>query len=1432
MWLATEEGLVRFDGVSFTVFDKRSTPALRSNNIRALLADREGDLWIGTTGGGVSRLKNGEFSTYTTKDGLSNEVILALFEDSKGNIWIGTDGGGADVWKEGKFTVYSTSNGLAANSVYCFAEDSSGGLWIGTDNGVSRLQGARFRTYSTSDGLPSNNVRNLYFDREGDLWIGTNGGGLARLRNGKFTTLTMRDGLTSNAIFSITEDVEGSLWIGTVGGGLDRLSGGKISSYTDSDGLGATGVYALYPDKEGSLWIGTAGGGLSRLKDGEITAYSAREGLSHDVVLPIYQDHAGALWIGTAKGLNKLKDGKLTKYTVKDGLSNDFIFSITEDRQKDLWIGTRSGLDCFKNGRFTVYTTKDGLPNDLVLSTYADPEGNLWIGTRSGLTLFRGGKFKTYTTADGLSNNFVMAIVQGGDGALWIGTNGGGLDRLKGGKFKVYSAAQGLANQVIWSIYPDRDGDLWIGTDGGGLNRLRRDIFTTYTVRDGLFDDNMFQILEDASGNLWMSSNKGIFSVPKKQLNDFADGKIRSVACESYGVTEGMKNKECNGGFQPAGWRTRDGRLWFPTMKGAVVIDPSKRRGSQPPPVIIEKVLIDKKVQDRRRQIVAGPGKGELEFHYTALSLFAPLQTRFKYKLEGFDPGWVDAGTRRNAYYTNIGPGTYVFRVIACNQDGVWNERGAAVGFELRPHFQQTYWFYAICVLSAVLAAWSAYWARHQQMKARERHLVALVDERTRDLQKEVIERKRAEEAATAATRAKSDFLATMSHEMRNPMHGFLGMTGLLLRTELTERQRRFAEIARRSGEAMLAVVNDILDFSKIEAGRLELEAVDFDLRSLLEDLAMLLAESAANKGLEMVCAIPPGMHTGYRGDPARLQWILTNLVGNAIKFTESGAVAVRAGTAEESESDALLRFEVRDTGIGIAPENQARVFDSFIQADSSTTRRFGGTGLGLAICKNLVEMMGGAIGVESELGVGSTFWFTVRLRKGRDSGDLSQRFSFREMRLQALVVDHYPMSREILRSQLEARGIGTNSANSAAQALGMLRAASAQMKPFNLAIIDRHVPDMDGFELARAIKSDHNILDVHLILLGSVLDDYDAERFSAAGIEQYLTKPLAELSLLECIASCVRAAPTRPGASPAAGPTVTSLADQAVPLRGRILIVEDNDVNQEVTMIMLQVIGCNVGIVKDGKEALEAIRNNAYDLVLMDCHMPVMDGFEATRMIRQDENSEGFGSRLPIVALTADAVKGDREQCLAAGMDDYLAKPFSQAELRRVVEKWLLRQYGAGQEQPAAASDDKASNDSGTADTPVSAAPYSTEGTPVDHLALAKIAELQRPGSPPILAKVISIYLHDSAELLVKLRLALEQGDADATRTAAHTLKSNSANVGAKQLASLSKELEEAGRSKSLENARLLLDQIKREHGRVVAALKSELNGVANARS
>ncbi|MBV9764710.1 MAG: PAS domain-containing protein, partial [Acidobacteriaceae bacterium] len=736
LWLATEDGLARFDGVRFAVFDRENTPQLQSNDIRALLADRENNLWIGTNGGGLTLFQDGKFTTFTTRDGLSNDAILSLYEDGDRAIWVGTDGGGLSRFYKGRFTHYSQKDGLPDNVVFAISGDSQGTLWVATHAGLAAWKDGRFATYTTRDGLSNVDIRCAHVDRKGELWVGTNGGGLSRLTNGRFVNYSVRDGLSSNTIWSISEDSAGTLWIGTGEGGLDRLRDGQFSPYTAKQGLPSDQIWTTFEDREGTLWIGTKGGGLARLKDGAFTTLTTKEGLSGDVVLPIYEDRNGAIWVGTrGGGLNRLQEGKVTVYTTKDGLADDTIFSITEDRQGSLWIATRKGFTRFKDGKFTTLAEKNGLPNNIVLATYTDHNGDVWAGTRGGLSRFDGHGFTTYTTKDGLSNDNVLSIYEDIRHVLWIGTGGGGLNRFQNGRFDSHTTKNGLSNDVVWSIHGDPDGTLWLGTNGGGLNRFKDGKFTAYTTRNGLFDDSIFQILPDSRGYLWMSSNRGVFRVSREDLSSFAERRIRSIKSYGYGTADGMKTKECNGGFQPAGWKTSDGRLLFPTMKGLSMVAPARLEiDRHPPPVVIERVVIDGVSFAPDKPVRLPPGKGQLEFEFTALSLLSSEKIRFKYMLQGFEKDWVEAGTRRAAYYTNIPPGEYRFRVIACNKDGVWNTAGAFVPLTLRPHFYQTFAFATFCFLIAAGLFLGAYRLRIKRLRSNETKLVLLVDERTRAL--------------------------------------------------------------------------------------------------------------------------------------------------------------------------------------------------------------------------------------------------------------------------------------------------------------------------------------------------------------------------------------------------------------------------------------------------------------------------------------------------------------------------------------------------------------------------------------------------------------------------------------------------------------------------------------------------------------------------
>jgi ligand-binding sensor domain-containing protein len=704
LWLGTEEGLARFDGARFRVFDRKNTPELQVHNVATLLPGRDGGLWIGTLGGGLKRQFGESFTSITTENGLPEDIISALLEDPDGTLWLGTFSKGVTSLRNGRFTSLTTKEGLSSDEVRALYRDRRGDLWIGTrGGGVNRWSSGRMTVWTTREGLAHDQVTSLCGDAEGGVWVGTRGG-LNRITADRVSTYKTKDGLTEDAIIGLHADRDGSIWIGTVGGGLNRFHSGRFTAMRKQQGLSNDSVRAFWEDSEGNLWVGTSGG-LNRLRPGKLTTYSAAEGLSEDDVRPVLEDRAGNVWIGTlGGGLNRWSNGVITAFTTKDGLLSDRVWSLHEDLSGALWVGTREGLNRFRDGQWSSYTTKEGLAHNLVLAISQDSEGSLWIGTAGGLTRWKEGKFTVFGREEGLSNERVCVIAEGSDRTLWLGTMGGGLSRIVGGKAEAVPGP--LSNAFVNAIYPDPDGTLWIGT-GEGLWRFRDGRWTVFTTKEGLFDDVAYSILEDGRRNLWMSSNRGIFRVAKDDLIRFAEGSARTIPSMAFDASDGMKESECNGGFQPAGWKGRDGRLWFPTVKGVTVVDPEDAMATRvASPVFIEEVLADNERVPTDRAARFGPEKGRFEFHYTAVALSKPEKLRFRFRLEGFDREWVEAGTRRAAYYTNVPPGSYRFRVAAGEAGGPWSERGAAAfAFELTPHFYRTPWFVSLMGMAVLLSA-------------------------------------------------------------------------------------------------------------------------------------------------------------------------------------------------------------------------------------------------------------------------------------------------------------------------------------------------------------------------------------------------------------------------------------------------------------------------------------------------------------------------------------------------------------------------------------------------------------------------------------------------------------------------------------------------------------------------------------------------------
>jgi len=656
---------------------------------------------------------------------------------------------------------------------------------------------------------------------------------------------------------------------------------------------------------------------------------------------------------------------------------------------------------------------------------------------------------------------------------------------------------------------------------------------------------------------------------------------------------------------------------------------------------------------------------------------------------------------------------------------------------------------------------------------------------------------KEARDAALKVARLKSEFLATMSHEMRTPMNGVIGLSDLLLNTTLTVRQRHFAEDIQRSAEGLLSIINDVLDFSKVEAGKMTCEIRDFDLRAVLEDVAIMFAHNAHESGVELACGVSSELDGAWRGDPDRLRQMLINLVGNAFKFTSAGEVVIRAFPGVSDGDSPLVRIEVRDTGVGIASDRLEKIFDSFTQADASTTREFGGTGLGLAICKRVVEMMEGAIGVESEPGEGSTFWIEIPLTRGA----LARPLDLDGLRdLGVLVVDDNATSRSLLCAQLETWGIRCRDVGSGREALEALRRTSS---PYDAVLLDHAMPDTDGLTLARSIAEEPGLANLPLVLMSFVPLPEVRE---AAGIRAQLRKPVRASALVECLC------PERPQAAEESTGRESEEADakQSGALDARVLLVEDNPVNQHVAAAMLEEIGCRVDAVSNGREGLSALERDSYDLVLMDCQMPVMDGYEATVALRRLEADRGAESPIPIIALTANAVEGERERCLDAGMNDYLSKPFKKELLRSRVERWMS---GVAVGSPSEVT------------APSNAPQAGQEGeAALDKGALDMIRDIESSGCAELLIDLVGSYREASQELIEELEASIREGDAGRMGRAARTLKSSSASLGAGALAALSLDLEQLGRAGDLSRAKDLFARLSDEYPRVLRALAAEL--------
>ncbi len=1175
MWVGTYGGLNRYDGYSFTVFqhNPQNPYSISDSDIRSIYEDSSGTLWIGTRNGGLNRFdkKTERFITYkydpnNTKS-LSSNTVWSIMEDSKGRLWIGTEDGLNHFDRTtGHFMQYKMDNitgaGLQHSTIWTMMEDSKDGIWIGTGKGLHRLDPDTGNfTYYIHHGDDAKSIRHdsvvaLYEDKKQRLWVGTEDGlNLFDPEDGSFITYKNDPqnaySLHSNKIWSITEDSRGDLCIAT-DKGLHHFDekNNRFYAYThspfDSNSLSNNRVFSLYRDDQDALWIGTEVGlnklDYKRQKFGSYSHHPANlNSLSMNDVWSIYEDREGMIWIGTkGEGLNRLdrNQGIFTHYNhdpeSTDSISHDSVVSIWEDYAGILWLGTRGGgLNAFdrKTGKFIRYRhapeDEDTISNDTVRALYEDSKGRLWVGTDEGLNRFdqdtqRFIRYQKKTTnPHSISHNQVVFIYEDKDHFLWIGTLGGGLNRFdpETEKFIPYiqvdNDPRSISHNSVWAILEDRKGNFWVGTLGGGLNLFDRAqrTFTRFSQKDGLPDDNILGILEDTAGFLWISTNKGIskFDPVSQQFRN-------------YTVSDGLQGTEFNPG---ACFKSSTGEMFFGGDDGFNFFYPEHiKDNTYQPPIKITAFRKFDKIQYFGEAIYRIPEirlsykDTFFSFEFAALDYTISQKNQYAYKLEGFDQEWVYCGTRRYASYTNLNGGKYTFRVKGANSDGVWNEEGTFLTILITPPWWKTWWAYTVYIILLVsLISITIYLITSGQQKELQRQKVTV-------------------ESLKRVDKMKDEFLANTSHELRTPLNGMIGIAESLIdgaAGDLSEVTTRNLSMIVLSGKRLATLVNDILDMSKLNNQQLILQLKPVDLWQNVELVMALSRPLVKDKVLQLINEVDERLPLVY-ADEKRLQQIMHNLIGNAAKFTEQGSIQVYA----EIEDDKIA-VTIEDTGIGIPEDKLEDIFRSFQQVDASTAREYGGTGLGLSITKHLVELHGGIIQVDSQVGKGTRFTFTLPfspiqqrveqdaireasvtnmntfahshvefLPTASESTRMEQQ-SYNNEALRILVADDEPVNLQVMVNQLGLQKYQVDTACNGMDALDKIQKGD----PYHLIILDVMMPKMTGYEVCRILREEHTMFELPILMLTAKNQPEDIIVGLEAGANDYLSKPFDKRELL-----------------------------------------------------------------------------------------------------------------------------------------------------------------------------------------------------------------------------------------------------------------------------------------------------------------------------
>ncbi|HYH97362.1 two-component regulator propeller domain-containing protein [Hyalangium sp.] len=1070
LWFGTHEGLVRFDGTRLTVFDRKGSPAMHSQLIQALVVDASGVLWVGTDQG-ILRYEQGQLRGVPEAGTLESQPIYGLVADGT-SVWISSPVGvtRAPVSGEAPWRNYTARDGLPGSRAWAIIGDGAGGLWGGSSQGLVRVRGDSVEL-TPLPGPDAPQVSSLWLARDGTLWIGTTRG-LLSLHLGRFTAYGAEQGIPRMAVTRLLEDRDGNLWVGTENGLLRRGARG-FAAATAPQSLANELIQTLLEAGDGSLWVGTPRDGVHRLSSGPFLPVGVPEGSTFQSLNSVLETQDGTLWWGGSRGgLERMKGGVITRIGAAQGLEDQRIRSLAESPDGALWVGTYSGPYRFDGQRFLLLGPEQGMPpGATVWAMVPEPDGGMWFATSEGLVSLRGGRATVFGPEQGFTVELIMPMVREDSGTIWYGTHSG-VVRFAHGTFTRFTVHDGLAGNSVFSLHLDAYGSLWVGTLTG-VSRLKNGRFTSITAAQGLPDDTAYSILPDSKDHLWMSNNKGVSRVSRRELEEVLDGRRERVHGLLFDDRDGMRASECNGGGQPSGWRARDGRLWFATLHGVAGVKPEDARLQLPPPrPHIEELRVQGQPVPFSERLELAPGQQGLDIRFTAFVPHGAERVPFRYRLEGYDSGWVDAEERRKVSYPRLPPGSYRFEVTARGRDGRWVEPGAAVEVTLRTWFHQTRWFYALCALALGGVVASGYAWRVGRLKTRERWLKARVEERTRELDANLRELRATQAQLVQAGKmaAVGTLAAGVGHEINNPLsyimsnldHACEELAELARREEgLQETRERLNELLQVLREALMGadrvrrIVKDLKTFSRQD----EDTRGPVDLRAVMDSAAKMAAGELRPRAQlirEYAADVPPA-----EGNEARLSQVFLNLIINA-------AHALPEGKPEQNEVRLVLRragqgqvvAEVRDTGSGIPPEVLGRIFDPFF-----TTKPVGvGTGLGLALCHAFITSMGGRIEVESQVGQGTLFRVILPAASSAvvAAPQAVQARAGDGVRGRVLVVDDDPLVSSALRRTL-SREHEVEGVVSARRALELL---TSPQGGYDVILCDLMMPEMTGMDL------------------------------------------------------------------------------------------------------------------------------------------------------------------------------------------------------------------------------------------------------------------------------------------------------------------------------------------------------------------------------